>query len=63
VGKKMSRKYKQECIEELKRYIDITADECCKECEICCESNNCILTKIKDGMANMFGIEISKGSD
>jgi len=56
----MSRKYKQECIDELKRYIDIAADECCKECDICCESNNCILTKIKDGMANVFGIEIGK---
>lgn len=52
--------YKKECIDELKRYIDIAADECCKECEICCESNNCILTKIKDGMANVFGIELFK---
>jgi len=59
----MSRKYKKECIEELKRYIDITADECCKECEICCEGNNCILTKISHGMANVFGIEIHKQCD
>ena len=57
------KKYKRECIEELKKYIDITADECCDECEKCCEENNCILTKIKFGLVNMFGIEFFKGDD
>lgn len=48
--------YKEECIEELKEYLNITANECCKKCQVCCEENNCILTQMKYGFANMFGI-------
>lgn len=48
--------YKKECVEELKSYIDIAADVCCSNCDKCCEDNDCTLTQIKNGFANVFGI-------
>ncbi len=52
--------YKDECIKELKDYIDITVNECCKKCEVCCESNNCVVTRMLNGFTNMFGIDFYK---
>ena len=52
--------YKQKCLEEIKIMLEITAENCCNNCNNCCEENGCVLTKIRDGLTNLYGTDLEE---
>ena len=59
----IQNEYKLKCIKETLTMLEITFDECCNRCKDCKESNDCKLTKIKDGLANLYGNDCTEGSE